>query len=140
MKLHILSVAGFVLLSAAFGRAADTLTYVKDIKPIFEKHCNGCHGEKKAKGALRLDLKEHVYGGDDDDEYAVVPGKPDKSMAYTLAVTTDEDDLMPPAEEDNPLSKEQIATLKTWIEQGAAWDAGDKPANQPKVRKKEKKK
>ena len=140
MKLHILSVAGFVLLSAAFGRAADTLTYVKDIKPIFEKHCNGCHGEKKAKGALRLDLKEHVYGGDDDDEYAVVPGKPDKSMAYTLAVTTDEDDLMPPAEEDNPLSKEQIATLKTWIEQGAAWDAGDKPTNQPKVRKKEKKK
>jgi mono/diheme cytochrome c family protein len=128
------------LLPLAFARAADELTYIKDIKPIFEKHCSECHGEKKAKGALRLDTKEHVYGGDDDDEYAVVPGKSDKSLAYTLAVTKDEDDLMPPPDENNPLSPEQIATLKKWIDSGAAWDTGDKPANQPNVRKKEKKK
>jgi hypothetical protein len=46
---------------------------------------------------------------------------------------------MPPVEEENPLSKEQIALIKKWIETGAAWDVGDKPVNQPNVRKKEKK-
>ena len=56
------------LLSAAFGRAAEAPTYVKDIKPIFEKHCTSCHGEKKSKGALRLDLKDQIYGGDEDDD------------------------------------------------------------------------
>jgi mono/diheme cytochrome c family protein len=121
---------------AASLRAEPVLTFVKDIQPIFEKHCVSCHGEKKSKGNLRLDTKEHVYGGDSGGDFAVVPGDLQKSLAYTLAITTDEDDLMPPAEEENPLSKEQIATIKKWIEQGAHWDVGDKPANTPNVRKK----
>jgi mono/diheme cytochrome c family protein len=137
--IHRILLPTAVLALLVSARAGDP-TYVTDIKPIFEKHCFDCHGEKKAKGALRLDVKEQVYGGDVDDEYAVVPGKADKSMAYTLLVTQDEDDLMPPAEENNPLNKDQIALIKKWIETGATWDVGDKPVNQPNVRKKEKKK
>ena len=29
--------------------------FKKEIRPILQKHCFGCHGEKKKKGDLRLD-------------------------------------------------------------------------------------
>ena len=141
MKTHPKPVSICLLVSLLLSaRAADEPTYVKDIQPIFKEHCFKCHGEKKAKGALRLDVREQVYGGNEDDKYAVVPGKSGESLAYTLIVTKDEDDLMPPTDEENPLSKEKIATIKNWIDTGALWDTGDTPVNKPHVRKKEKKK
>ena len=30
--------------------------FVRDIQPLLKEHCIACHGEKKQKGSLRLDL------------------------------------------------------------------------------------
>ena len=41
------------------------VTFDKDIKPIFEKACFECHGDKKQKGKLRLDsLAAALKGGE----------------------------------------------------------------------------
>ena len=43
----------FLLLPALVARADET--FKKDVLPVLQKHCFGCHGKKKQKGDLRLD-------------------------------------------------------------------------------------
>ncbi|MEO8662681.1 MAG: DUF1549 domain-containing protein, partial [Bryobacteraceae bacterium] len=49
---------------------------------------------------------------------ALVPGKPSESLIYTAVLRTG-DVKMPPGKRG--LEAEDIATLRTWIERGAAW-------------------
>ncbi|MEM9942501.1 MAG: c-type cytochrome domain-containing protein [Planctomycetota bacterium] len=93
------------------------IDFVKEIKPIFENHCLSCHGTKRAEG-LRLDSKLEA------SDY-LVPGEPEESDIYLLLIDTDEDYVMPPPNEGiRPLSKQQIATVKQWIKEGAQWPDG----------------
>ena len=52
-----------------------------------------------------------------------MPGKPDDSHLIDRIVSTDESDMMPP--EGERLSKDEIATLKQWIVEGAVWSETD---------------
>ena len=98
--------------------SAQAVDFEKDIKPIFDERCAKCHGEKKQKSDLRLDLRSSILKGGDLGEPGAVPGHPEKSTIYKL-ITLDEDhdDIMPP--KGDPLSKEQTELIKKWIEQGA---------------------
>ena len=95
------------------------LTYEKDIKPIFEKSCFKCHGSEKQKGKLRLDtLEAALKGGENAPDF--LPGKGDKSpLLHNIARIGDEDDAMPPEGKGDPLTKEQVALIRAWIDQGA---------------------
>jgi mono/diheme cytochrome c family protein len=92
------------------------------IRPLLVEHCQQCHGEKKQWAGLRLDSREAMLKGGDSGP-AIVPGKPDESELL-LRVTEQDDDLrMPPAESSPALSAEQVAVLRRWIADGAAWPA-----------------
>ena len=95
------------------------VTYEKDIKPIFEKSCFKCHGPEKQKGKMRLDsLAGVIKGGENGPD--VIPGKGDKSpLLHNVARIGDEDDAMPPEGKGDPLTKEQVALIRAWIDQGA---------------------
>ena len=71
------------------------VTFEKDIKPIFEASCTGCHGEKKQKGDIRLDSLEAVLKGGEDGKI-VVPGKSKESVLVVAVAGIDEDSAMPP--------------------------------------------
>jgi formylglycine-generating enzyme required for sulfatase activity len=97
------------------------IDFKKEIQPILESSCVGCHREKKADGDLRLDSLAGALAGGSSGP-ALVPGKPDKSLLYALAnVPTDDDRLMPPAPQGGPLKKAQLALLERWIAEGAEW-------------------
>ena len=49
-------------------------------------------------------------------------GKPEGSLAWERITTDDKNERMPPEGKAEPLTAKQIATLKTWIEQGAKWE------------------
>lgn len=116
------------LLTCAVGTAAPD--FVKDIQPILEENCIRCHGEKKDKGALRLDTYAlTMEGGETGD--AIDFKNPDKSLILELiSLAHDHDDIMPPTPDENgkkggdPLSKDQISLLDTWIRSGAQWPEG----------------
>jgi hypothetical protein len=101
------------------GRAAVTVDFKRDIQPIFERRCAECHGEKKQKSGLRFDRKSTVFGGADSGQAIVVAGNSARSPLIERVTTTDLDELMPPKGER--LTDAEVALLKTWIEQGAAW-------------------
>ena len=97
------------------------IDFVKDVQPILEFNCVSCHREGEDKGNLRLDTRDLAIKGGDDGP-GIVPFDSSKSPVYTTtALPPDHDDLMPPSNKGGPLPKEEIQTLKDWIDQGAYW-------------------
>ena len=94
------------------------VTYDKDIKPIFEKSCFECHGEKKQKGKLRLDTLAFTLKGGENGK-AITPGKSADSTLVKAVARLVEDDAMPPEGKSKPLTAEQIGLIRAWIDQGA---------------------
>ena len=102
-------------------KPAAKVDFQKQIAPILMERCVDCHGPKSQKGDLRLDAKAHLFGGE-QDEWNVVPGKPDDSeLLRRVGLPTGDDEIMP--EKGEPLTKEQQALIRQWIAEGAEWPA-----------------
>jgi hypothetical protein len=94
--------------------------FARDIQPILEARCYECHGPKKARGRLRLDLKASAFRGGMTGP-AIVPHKGDESLLLRRVLGLDGEDRMPLDEE--PLDEAQVARLRAWIDGGAPWPA-----------------
>jgi hypothetical protein len=86
------------------------------VAPILANHCLECHDAATAKGDLDLSTKLAAYKGGETGA-AVAPGKLGDSLLWESVL----DDAMP--KKRDPLSKDQKAVLKRWIESGAKWTA-----------------
>ena len=66
--------------------ATGKVSYYKDIRPVFQANCQGCHQPAKAKGGyVMTDFKAMLAGGDSaDKEKSIIPGKPDASLLVKL--------------------------------------------------------
>jgi len=102
---------------------AASLQFNRDIRPILSDNCFACHGfdSKTRKAGLRLDLAEGAFSPAKSGKTAVQPGNLTASELWTRILTTDADDLMPPADSHKKLTPEQKDLLKRWIEQGAPY-------------------
>lgn len=103
--------------------AGDKLVFANLIQPIFAAKCNNCHGEEKQKGDLRLDTYDYVMAGGENSaekKNNIVPGKAADSLTYQLVISAEDEDMHMPPEGKDQLTKEEIAILKWWIEQGAS--------------------
>lgn len=96
-----------------------TVDYFKTVQPILEARCYDCHAGGKVKGGLRLDDRASALKGGKVDGPAVVPGKPADSPLLVRVRSTDEGERMPPKGE--PLTKDQVEALATWVREGARW-------------------
>jgi mono/diheme cytochrome c family protein len=114
----------------ALASAAAPVDFARDIQPIFAARCYECHGEKKQKSDYRLDVRQTALQGGESGKPAIVPGKSAESALLKHVTSSNPDEMMPPKGER--LRGEQIALLKSWIEQGAAWpDQLATPTSQP---------
>ncbi len=100
---------------------AAPVDFVRDVRPIFQKHCDECHGEKKQKSGLRLDIKSEAFKGGDKHAPDIIATKAKDSPLIHFITTDDEDELMPPK---GKLSSSEIGTLTAWINEGAMWPDG----------------
>ena len=116
--------------------------FEEKIRPILAQACVNCHGEEKQKGGLRMDTREWLLkGAEEDGKYTKVvePGNPEKSMIIEAVEYKNEDIQMPPPKKKVPqkLSDDKIKALKEWVKMGAPYGEkpvatapqGDKPAN-----------
>jgi hypothetical protein len=124
--------AGTFLWPALAG-AEEPFVFNRDVRPILADTCFACHGPDagKRQADLRLDRSEGVIDGDNP---VIVPGKPDESELYRRVMSSDESEMMPPAEATKRLTDAQKEILRKWIEQGAkyqkhwSFEAIEKPA------------
>lgn len=96
-----------------------SIDFFKEVQPLFEAKCIECHRGAKAKGGLKLDALTDALKGGKSDGAGITPGNPSESSILARIHSEDEDDRMPPKGER--LTKDQIATLTKWIEEGANW-------------------
>ncbi len=124
MRCVAIGTLGLVVAALAFpAQAAERpIDFNNDIRPILSDKCFRCHGPDAGnrKRGLRLDTPEGL-AKDVDGHPAVVPGNPARSVVFQRLVTTDDDERMPPPDSGKSLTADQVALMKTWIQQGAPW-------------------
>jgi WD40 repeat protein len=100
----------------------DPVTYDKDVEPIFVKKCFTCHSGKITKSKLDLGSYSGLMKGGKRGP-TVIAGDADKSLLYRVAgkvgMLT-----MPPEDEGDPMTPEELALVKLWIDQGAKAPSG----------------
>jgi mono/diheme cytochrome c family protein len=98
--------------------ALAAVEFNRDVRPILSDKCFQCHGpDAKAKNIpLRLDVEAEAKAR------AIVPGDPAGSELIRR-VTAEKARRMPPAYTGHTLSVPEVETLRTWIAEGAAWQA-----------------
>jgi WD40 repeat protein len=99
----------------------DPVSYDKDIEPILAKKCAFCHTGNVKESKLDLASYDTLMKGGKRGA-AVVPGKAADSLIVKLAGKTDRPSMPPKSEE--PLTPEELALLKLWIDQGAKAPSG----------------
>jgi hypothetical protein len=109
---------------AACGKKAEspaqTLTYVDDVGPILEEHCAGCHvpGEKGAESSgLLMDSYDSLMKGSQFGR-VIEPGSATTSSLYIIIAGKARLTVSMPHGTE-PLSDEQIETIRAWIDAGA---------------------
>ncbi len=102
----------------------DKVSFDRDVRPILSNHCWKCHGPdaNERKAGLRLDQRESAIKPAESGKTAIVPAKNGDSELLRRVLSSDSDELMPPASENKPLSAAQKEILKRWIEQGATFE------------------
>lgn len=101
------------VLGMGLGSAHGEISFMKEIAPVVQRRCVGCHGEKKSSGNYRLHTFKYL-------SQAIVPNQPDESEFYLLLIEPEQEDRMP--KEDDALSDQQIQTIRQWIKEGAHFD------------------
>ena len=118
------AVAGLVSLATP-APAASPPDFVRDIRPLLDRSCAGCHSGEEAKSGLRLDIRAEAFRGGDGHGAAIVPGKAAESVLVRFARGDEPEMQMPPADANVPaLSPEEVAILAAWIDAGAPWPEG----------------
>src|SRR3954471_23724173 len=85
------------------GAAGGKVSYYKDVRPIFQQHCQGCHQPAKPQGGYVMTSHADLFKAGDSDEPGVVAGQPDKSLLVKLLLGTEKDRARMPKGKD-PLS------------------------------------
>jgi mono/diheme cytochrome c family protein len=119
-------IAVLTALSASASAADEEMPvdYVRQIKPLFAKHCVRCHGAEQQKSDLRVDSGKSLLAGGKLGP-AVVAGKAAKSpLVEAILGTSNTIVAMPPTGEGDPLSAEAAALVKRWIDEGAKFPEG----------------
>ena len=88
------------------------VSYVADVKPIFDAKCIKCHGVESTKEGLDMQTYENLMAGSRNGS-VITPGNADDSELVRLIVRG----KMP--NRGQKLSDEEIQLISDWINQGA---------------------
>jgi hypothetical protein len=104
----------------------EKVDFAREIKPLLERSCAGCHSGANPRALFRIDSREALVKGGASGDAAIVPGESDKSPLIDYVSDNMPDFEMPPKRERKrfpPLNASEVALLRAWIERGAEWPA-----------------
>jgi len=101
-------------------KAGPAVSYYREVRPIFQERCQGCHQPAKAQGKFVITSFAKILEGA-DGETVVLPGKPGESLLVEEITPEDGKASMPKGGE--PLSPAEIELISRWIAEGAKDDS-----------------
>jgi mono/diheme cytochrome c family protein len=96
------------------------ISFDKQIRPIFQGVCIGCHQPAKPKGNYVMVSRERMLAAGESKLPAIVPGQPDKSNLVKLLTPEKGEAEMPKGKK--PLAPSEIELVRQWIAEGAIDD------------------
>ena len=96
---------------------AGTVSFNRDVVPIFVARCNGCHIQQRRGGFSMATYADLIRGSDAGTVFT--PGTSAGSRLMDVLQSGD----MPRG--GGPLTAEQMASIATWIDEGAKFDGTD---------------
>ena len=112
----MLLLVGLGVHGETWAQDATKVDFKTAVQPILESHCVHCHGEKEAEN-FRIDIAGEAM------DY-IEAGDASESPVYLVMVSEDEDEVMPPPDENHAVSEAQAEVVAKWINEGADWPAG----------------
>ena len=96
------------------------ISYYRDIRPILQANCQGCHQPAKSKGGYVMTNFKGLLAGGETEGVAVVPEHPDHSSILKMVTPQNGEARMPKGK--SPLAQAEVALITSWIQQGALDD------------------
>ena len=115
LTLTLLFACALMPLCHSFGARsaqAGNVDFVRDIQPILQANCVGCHGPQKAMAQLRLDNRQSAVR-------VIQAGNAQASRLLQRVLGEGGEPRMPKGGESLPPA--QIELIRRWIDEGAAW-------------------
>jgi mono/diheme cytochrome c family protein len=131
MRRLALALALAVLLrDSAFGQdakkdrdmASGPVSYYKQVRPIFQQHCQGCHQPAKAEGGFVMTAYADLLKAGDQEQPGIVPGNVSKSLIVAQITSQRGKPPAMPRGKD-PLAGREVEMIKRWIAEGARDDS-----------------
>jgi mono/diheme cytochrome c family protein len=97
------------------------VSYYKDVRPIFQQHCQGCHQPAKPQGGLVMTSHTDLFKPGESEQPSIVAGKPQDSLLVKLLVSDVKGRARMPKGKE-PLTEPQIKIITDWVAQGARDD------------------
>lgn len=98
----------------------DTISYYKDVRPLVQQHCQGCHQPAMAKGGYIMTSYADLFKKGDKVTGVVAKNLADSGFYQQIISQKGEKPAMPRGKD--PLTDREVAIVKKWIEQGAKDD------------------
>ncbi len=95
----------------------DKVSFCRDVYPVLQTHCLGCHQSAKASGEYVMTSFTKLLTGGESGSAAIVPGDPDQSYLLELITPSNGQADMPSGKP--PLDTTSIDLIRRWIQQGA---------------------
>ena len=108
--------AGLALTLAPGIARAQSVSFSKEIVPIFREQCSKCHNNRQITGGFSVATYAAIQKGSKGGK--VIAAKPEESRLVKY-LTGDLKPQMPPGQ---PLPKAQLDKIKAWIAAGAKND------------------
>lgn len=109
---------------AADDRRADTAAelFSRQVAPLLERSCVECHNSQLREGGLAVDSSAGLRAGGDSGPVVVAGRAADSALLAAVTPSADDPGERPAMPKGRPvLSTEEVASLRAWVDAGAAW-------------------
>src|SRR5437773_2844284 len=72
--------SGFAVVPSFADENPKPVSYYKEIRPILQQHCLGCHQPAKAGGSYVMTLHAEMFKAGNTGKEPIIKGSPDKSL------------------------------------------------------------
>lgn len=126
-QLSAVSLVAWFAAAAGLCAQGAKVDFKTQVWPILERRCIECHAApavgpdgktKRPKGGVVLDNRDGFLASK-GGKLAVAKDPAASLLLEAIAKPADDEDRMPPPKSGDPLTAAQVATIRTWIAQGA---------------------
>ena len=109
-----------ILLPMCGLQAEEKISYRRQVAPVLQTYCLGCHNRIDAEQKLSLQAADDILRGSENGTILDAQ-HPEESRLWKVLISQD-DDHMPPSDQAQ-LSPEDLKTIQAWLKEGAPFDS-----------------